>query len=52
MENIFQKRDFQCENIFLINEENGYFTQQQRRQQQPMRNPITDPTMMTEMLKK
>jgi hypothetical protein len=51
---------------FFVNEENGYLTQQQGRQQ-PVRNPITgiikiqtkyriyfnnlDPTMMTEMLK-
>ncbi|CAF1367182.1 unnamed protein product [Rotaria sp. Silwood1] len=59
------KEGFVMRKHFFVNEENGYLTKQQGRQQ-PIRNPITgnnknhkiinkinilDPTMMTEMLK-
>ncbi|CAF1273818.1 unnamed protein product [Rotaria sordida] len=44
------KEGFVMRKHFFVNEENGYLTKQQGRQQ-PVRNPITDPTMMTEMLK-
>ncbi|CAF1251743.1 unnamed protein product [Didymodactylos carnosus] len=44
------KEGFAMRKHYLVNDENGYLTSQQTRQQ-PIRNPITDPTMMTEMLK-
>jgi len=50
MESIFQSSLFLIRRHYFNNEETGYFKQAAKRpSQQP--NPMTDPTMMTDMLK-